>query len=162
MTPSRLKTERAGLHDIRVFRVKKGSEHRRTVGDTRKSLLVCKEIDEDTAEDETTCTSTPRTSPCVLCSTVTESPSSPDRDRKVSTAHFAVLAILRFSAKLWAYERVLFRQTGTWLPEHTLRQSAIALDPTGVLKDLSDGKRPVIARLTSLGSGILTTPTSES
>lgn len=41
-------------------------------------------------------------------------------------------------------------------------QSAIALDPTGTLKDLSDGKRPAVVRLTSLGSGILTTPSTES
>jgi hypothetical protein len=132
---------------------------------TRESLLfVCKEIDEDTAEDETT--SYINTAHVTVCSLL-DGYGIPllllTEIEKYLAAHFAVLAYPSIQREaMGPMSASYFGKLGLGFQNTRYGQSAIALDPTGVLKDLSDGKRPVIARLTSLGSGILTTPTSES
>ena len=123
---------------------------------TRAQLLtICKEIDEDAPEEETTSFIT--TAHDFLVG-VLDGYGIPDtlmsQIALYLSAHFAVLSYPSVSREqLGPMSQSFFGKLGLGLENTKYGQSALSLDPTGVLKDLSDGKRRQIVGLWSLGTG---------
>ena len=120
-------------------------------------LLVCKEIDEDTPEAETTAfIADAHTLMCALLDGWGVPSSILTLIEKQLAAHFAALTYPSTVREgLGPLSTSYSLKAGMGLEASRYGQTALALDPTGVLKDFSDGnrKRPVIVR--SIGSGIL-------
>ena len=123
---------------------------------TREQLLeICKEIDEDTPEEETTSFIT---TAHVLLVGVLDGHGIPEtlmqRIALYLSAHFAVLSYPAVSREqLGPLSQSFFGKLGLGLQNSSYGQSAIALDPTGVLKDMSDGKTRQRVELWSIGNG---------
>lgn len=130
---------------------------------TRTSLLlVCKEIDEDTPETETI--SFINSAHVLVCNTLDGYGISTTLITEIErylAAHFAVLAYPSVQREqIGPMNNSFFGKLGTGLENTRYGQSAIAMDPTGILKEFSDGKRRIRMRMTSLGSGIIAPVTS--
>ncbi len=130
---------------------------------TRTSLLlVCKEIDEDTPETETI--SFINSALVLVCNTLDGYGISTTLITEIErylAAHFAVLAYPSVQREqIGPMSNSFFGKLGTGLENTRYGQSAIAMDPTGILKEFSDGKRRIRMRMTSLGSGIIAPVTS--
>ena len=130
---------------------------------TRTSrLLVCKEIDEDTPETETI--SFINSAHVLVCNTLDGYGISTTLITEIErylAAHFAVLAYPSVQREqIGPMSNSFFGKLGTGLENTRYGQSAIAMDPTGILKEFSDGKRRIRVRMTSLGSGIIAPVTS--
>lgn len=130
---------------------------------TRTSLLlVCKEIDEDTPETETI--SFINSAHVLVCNTLDGYGISTTLITEIErylAAHFAVLAYPSVQREqIGPMSNSFFGKLGTGLENTRYGQSAIAMDPTGILKEFSDGKRRIRVRMTSLGSGITLPVTS--
>lgn len=130
---------------------------------TRTSLLlVCKEIDEDTPETETI--SFINSAHVLVCNTLDGYGISTTLITEIErylAAHFAVLAYPSVQREqIGPMSNSFFGKLGTGLENTRYGQSAIAMDPTGILKEFSDGKRRIRMRMTSLGSGIIAPVTS--
>jgi hypothetical protein len=130
---------------------------------TRTSLLLgCKEIDEDTPETETI--SFINSAHVLVCNTLDGYGISTTLITEIErnlAAHFAVLAYPSVQREqIGPMSNSFFGKLGTGLENTRYGQSAIAMDPTGILKEFSDGKRRIRVRMTSLGSGIIAPVTS--
>lgn len=130
---------------------------------TRTSLLlVCKEIDEDTPETETI--SFINSAHVLVCNTLDGYGISTTLITEIErylAAHFAVLAYPSVQREqIGPMSNSFFGKLGTGLENTRYGQTAIAMDPTGILKEFSDGKRRIRMRMTSLGSGIIAPVTS--
>lgn len=130
---------------------------------TRTSLLlVCKEIDEDTPETETI--SFINSAHVLVCNTLDGYGISTTLITEIErylAAHFAVLAYPSVQREqIGPMSNSFFGKLGTGLENTRYGQSAIAMDPTGILKEFSDGKRRIRVRMTSLGSGVIAPVTS--
>lgn len=125
-------------------------------------LLVCKEIDNDTPEDEIT--SFINSAHVLVCNTLDGygiSTALITEIERYLSAHFAVLAYPSVQREqIGPMSNSFFGKLGTGLENTRYGQSAIAMDPTGILKEFSDGKRRIRVRMTSLGSGIIAPVTS--
>ena len=130
---------------------------------TRTSLLlVCKEVDEDTPETETI--SFINSAHVLVCNTLDGYGISTTLIAEIErylAAHFAALAYPSVQREqIGPMSNSFFGKLGTGLENTRYGQSAIAMDPTGILKEFSDGKRRIRMRMTSLGSGIIVPVTS--
>ena len=123
---------------------------------TRVQLLeICKEIDEDTPEEETTSFIT---TAHVFLVAVLDGYGIPDtlmeRIALYLSAHFAVLSYPSVSREqLGPMAQSFFGKLGLGLENTKYGQSALSLDPTGVLKDMSGGKVRQRVGLWNLGNG---------
>ena len=130
---------------------------------TRTSLLlVCKEIDEDTPETETV--SFINSAHILVCNTLDGYGISTTLITEIErylAAHFAVLAYPSVQREqIGPMSNSFFGKLGTGLENTRYGQSAIAMYPTCILKEFSDGKPSIRVRMTSLGSGIIVPVTS--
>lgn len=124
---------------------------------TREVLLMtCKEIDEDTPESETAMFIAD--AHIVVCANLDGwgiPLSLLSLIEKQLSAHFAVLAYPSTSREaLGPMSRSYLLKAGDGYASTRYGQSAVSLDPTGVLKKLSDGTGIRAPAMHSLGSGL--------
>ena len=124
---------------------------------TRDQLLaICKEIDEDTPEKETD--SFIETAHVMLVDALDGYGVSGVLLGQIAlylTAHFAVLSYPAVSREQFSImSESVFGKLGLGLENTRYGQSALALDPTGVLADLSKGKPRQRVGFWSLGNGV--------
>jgi len=118
-------------------------------------LLVCKEIDEETPEEETA--SFIMTAHTLLVNALDGYGVADGLMGQVAlylSAHFAVLSYPAVSREqLVSLGQSYVSKIGLGLENTRYGLTAVALDPTGALKDLSDGKARVQVRVWCLGNG---------
>lgn len=118
-------------------------------------LLICGDEIEDMTEDQSTSFIT---TAHVMLVSVLDGYGIPvilmTEIEKYLGGHFATLAFPSIQRdRLGPMSSTVFGKLGLGLQNTRYGQTAISLDPTGILKELSDGvKRPQV-RLTSIGSG---------
>ena len=121
-------------------------------------LLICKEIDDGTPESETD--SFIQSAHIMVCNVLDGyglNEALLTQIERYLAAHFAVLSYpsVQREAVGPLSSTYAIGRTGTGLENTRYGQQAIALDPTGLLKEHSDGKKPVRASVNSIGTGVL-------
>ena len=122
-------------------------------------LLICKEIDTDTPDAETeSFIADAHTLVCSLLDGWGVVTSLLTLIEKNLAAHFAALTYpSTLRETLGPMSSAYALKVGMGLEATRYGQTAVALDPTGKLKDFSDGKGKKSVVMYSIGSGILTT-----
>ena len=120
-------------------------------------LVICKEIDEDTPEDETELfIGTAHTLMCSLLDGYGIPASLTQKIELYLAAHFANLSYPTKSREgMGPMSRSFALKVETGLEATRYGQTAIALDSTGELKKFSDGKGTKQIVMRSIGSGIV-------
>ena len=124
-------------------------------------LLICKEIDADTPEDETTAYI--ETAHVLLCSVLDGygiPTSLMTQIEKYLAAHYAAIAYpVTQREGLGPLTRSYATKIDLRIDNTKYGQQAIALDPTNVLASLNDGKVKKEVVVYSVGNGIVQDPT---
>lgn len=122
-------------------------------------LLICKEIDEDTPDAETeSFIADAHTLVCSLLDGWGVAATLLTLIEKNLAAHFAALTYPSTQKEgLGPLSASYALKVGMGLEATRYGQTAVALDPTGELKNFSEGKGKRRVSMYSLGSGILTT-----
>lgn len=125
-------------------------------------LLICKEIDADTPEEETTAFI--ETAHVLLCAVLDGygiPTSLMTQIEKYLAAHYAAVAYpVTQREGMGPLSRSYATKIDLRLDNTKYGQQAMALDPTNVLSDINDGKTVKSVVVVSLGNGILTPVTS--
>lgn len=123
-------------------------------------LTICKEVDADTPEEETT--EFIKSAHVVLCNVLDGygvPGSTLEQIEKYLAAHFAALTYPSVQREgLGPMSRSFAIKAGDGIAATRYGQMAIGLDPTGMLKKFSDGQGVKTVTVLSVGNGILTTP----
>jgi len=127
--------------------------------DREQLLLVCKEIDDGTSEDETDAfIAAAHTTVCEHLDGWGISASVLSLIEKYLAAHYAAMTYPSVQREVLGPMSTTFAlKTETGFAASRYGQTAMSLDPTGALKKLSDGLGRKDAKFSSVGSGILVT-----